>query len=215
MTDWRRTLLALVGGCALAWGAQAAEDTALDRYLAGLATWTAGFTQTTEDASGKSMAGGSGRLVIVRPGRLRWESTPEGATDTAQVLVADGTNLWFHDLDLDQATVKPQADELPHSPMMLLAAGSDLRGAFNVQDGGRRDGLDWVRVQPKDPASDFREVRFGFKGGELARLVILDKLGQGSTLAFRDVKRNAPVDPALTEFVRPPGVELIGKPVVP
>jgi outer membrane lipoprotein-sorting protein len=99
--------------------------------------------------------------------------------------------------------------------MMLLAGGGDLRGAFTVQGDGRRDGLDWVSVRPKDPASDFREARFGFRGGELARLVILDKLGQGSTLAFRDVKRNAPVDPALIEFVLPPGVDLIGKPVVP
>lgn len=215
MTSQRGRLLALMAGCVLACGARAAEDTVLDRYLAGLSTWTASFTQTTEDGSGKSVVGGSGRLVIVRPGKLRWESTPEGATGTAQVLVADGANLWFHDVDLDQATVKPLAGELPRSPLMLLAGGGDLRGAFNVQDGGRRDGLDWVHVLPKDPASDFREARFGFKGGELSRLLILDKLGQASRLTFRDVKRNAPVDPALTEFVLPPGVDLIGKPVVP
>jgi len=213
MNKWRRALLALLAGSAVAGGAQAAEATALDGYLAGLSTWSASFTQSTEGANGKSVAGGGGKLVIVRPGKFRWESTPDGAGDAAQLLVADGLNLWFLDRDLDQATVKPLADALPQSPAMLLAGGAELRGAFTVQADGRRGGFDWVRVLPKDAASDFREAQFGFKGKELARLVIVDKLGQRSTLAFKDVKRNIPVEPGVTEFVLPPGVDLIGKPV--
>jgi outer membrane lipoprotein carrier protein len=151
----------------------------------------------------------------VRPGKFRWESAPAGANDAAQLLVADGRNLWFLDRDLEQATVKPLAQALPQSPAMLLAGGADLRAAFDVQPSGKRDGLDWVRVLPKDAASDFREALFGFKGRELARLVIVDKLGQRSTLGFAGVKRNAPVAPALVQFVLPEGVDLIGTPVAP
>jgi chaperone LolA len=195
--------------------ARAGDSTTLDAYLAGLSTWSASFTQSAVDASGKTLVGGSGKLVIVRPGKFRWESTPDGASDAAQLLIADGLNLWFLDRDLEQATVKPLADALPQSPAMLLAGGADLRGAFNVQDDGRRGGFDWVRVEPRDAASDFREAQFGFRGGELARLVIVDKLGQRSTLAFKDVKRNVAVDPKLTEFELPEGVDLIGKPVAP
>ncbi len=215
MTRPLAALFVLLCGCSLAGNALAADVTALDSYLTGLSTWTASFTQGTTDASDKVIAGGSGRLVIVRPGKMRWESAPQGAGDAAQLLIADGRNLWFLDRDLDQATVKPLAAEIPQSPLMLLAGGSDLRGAFNVQADGRRDGFDWVRVQPRDAASDFREARFGFKGKELARLIIVDKLGQRSTLVFKDVKRNVAVDPALTQFVLPEGVDLIGKPVAP
>ncbi|MEJ0100567.1 MAG: outer membrane lipoprotein chaperone LolA [Pseudomonadota bacterium] len=213
MNKFARTALVLSLGCAAS-AAQAA-DTALDGYLAGLSTWSANFTQKVEDARGKSAPSGHGKLVIVRPGKLRWESAPDGASDSAQLLIADGKNLWFLDKDLDQATVKPLAQASPQSPAMLLAGGAELRAAFNVQDGGKRDGLDWVRATPKEAASDFREALFGFKGKELARLVIVDKLGQRSTLSFTEVKRNAPVEAGATEFHLPQGVDLIGKPVAP
>jgi outer membrane lipoprotein carrier protein len=193
----------------------AAESTALDGYLGGLTTWSGDFTQAVQDTKGKRVGTGRGKLVIVRPGKFRWESSPEGAADAVQLLIADGRNLWFLDRDLDQATVKPLSEALPQSPAMLLAGGADLRAAFNVQANGKRDGFDWVRALPKDAASDFREALFGFQGGELARLIIVDKLGQRSTLSFTNVKRNAPVAASATEFQLPQGVDLIGKPVAP
>jgi outer membrane lipoprotein carrier protein len=84
-----------------------------------------------------------------------------------------------------------------------------------VQPNGKRDGLDWVRVQPVDKQSDFREAQFGFKGRELQRLIIIDKLGQRSTLSFSAVQRNLPIDPLLVSFSLPKGVDLIGTPALP
>jgi outer membrane lipoprotein carrier protein len=194
---------------------QCAETTALDGYLAGLTTWSASFTQSAIDADGRPLDGGHGTLLVVRPGKFRWESTPEGADEAAQLLIADGRNLWFLDRDLEQATVKPLNEALSQSPAMLLAGGAELRAAFRVTDSGARDGLKWVRAEPKDAASDFREVQFGFRGTELARLVVVDKLGQRSTLKFTNVKRNVQVPRSMTEFVLPQGVDLIGKPVAP
>lgn len=216
MSDRRRILGLLLAGLFAPFAVTAAQPaTALDGYLEGLSTWSADFTQSVQDARGKRVGEGRGRLVIVRPGRFRWESSPEGAGDSAQLLVADGRNLWFLDRDLDQATVKPLKDALPQSPAMLLAGGADLRAAFTVQANGRRDGLEWVRVQPRQAQSDFREALFGFQETELARLVVVDKLGQRSTLVFGAVKRNLPVAPTETQFTLPPGVDLIGKPVSP
>ena len=213
-----RMLAALLGAALLSVctpALPAAAATALDGYLEGLKTWSAGFTQTVVDARGKQVNTGRGRLLVVRPGRFRWESAPEGAGEAAQLLVADGRNLWFYDRDLEQVTVKPQAEALPQSPAMLLAGGSELRSAFKVSAAGRSDGLDWVVAQPLDSASDFREARFGFVRKELQRLVVVDKLGQQSTLAFSGVKRNAPVDAALVTFALPAGADLIGKPLKP
>jgi outer membrane lipoprotein carrier protein len=211
----RKWLVFLCAAVASASCHAAASTTALDGYLDGLSTWSANFTQTSQDEHGKTTPAGRGRLVLVRPGKFRWESSPAGAGEAVQLLVADGRNLWFHDKDLDQATVKPQAEALSQSPAMLLAGGTDLRAAFTVEPVARSEGLEWVRVLPKDAASDFRECRFGFKGRELARLVLEDKLGQRSTLVFNNVKRNAPVDPALVKFAPPPGTDLIGEPVAP
>ena len=193
----------------------AGATTGLDSYLEALKTWSGAFSQTVVDARGKQVSTGRGQLLIVRPGRFRWESAPEGAGDSAQLLVADGRNLWFYDRDLEQVTVKPQSAALPQSPAMLLAGGGELRSAFQVQADGRSEGLDWVAARPRDAASDFREARFGFARGELQRLVVVDKLGQRSTLVFTGVKRNAPVDESLVSFTPPKGADLIGRPLAP
>jgi outer membrane lipoprotein carrier protein len=215
MNKLARVAFVLFAACGLSLPAAAADTTALDGYLAGMTTWSATFTQTIADAKGKSASAGHGTLLIVRPGKLRWETTPDGASDAAQLVVVDGRNVWQLDRDLDQATVKPVTEAMAQSPLMLLVGRAELRGAFNVQASGKRDGFDWVRVLPKAAASDFREALFGFKGTELARFVVVDKLGQRSTLSFRDVKRNAPVNAAATEFKLSAGVDLIGKPVAP
>jgi outer membrane lipoprotein carrier protein len=152
---------------------------------------------------------------VVRPGRFRWESAPAGASGAAQLLVADGRNLWFYDRDLEQATVKPLQQAMPQSPAMLLAGGAGLNEAFDVRADGRHDELDWVIVLPKDKGSDFRQARFGFRDRELVRLEIVDKLGQRSNLQFTNVQRNLAVDPAQVRFEPPAGTDVIGKPLPP
>lgn len=189
--------------------------TALDRYLDGLTTWSAKFQQTVTDARGRKVGEGSGRFLVVRPGRFRWESAPAGVTGAAQLLVADGRNLWFYDRDLEQATVKPLQQAMPQSPAMLLAGGVGLSEAFDVRSDGRHDDLDWVTVLPRDKASDFREARFGFRDRELVRMEIVDKLGQRSNLQFTNVQRNPVVDPGEVRFQPPLGTDVIGKPLPP
>jgi outer membrane lipoprotein carrier protein len=73
--------LGLVGiGTALAQtGAASASPTALDRYLDGLQTLRADFTQSVSDAQGKSSQAGAGTLLIARPNRFRWDYQPAGA----------------------------------------------------------------------------------------------------------------------------------------
>ncbi|HUG72835.1 MAG TPA: outer membrane lipoprotein chaperone LolA [Steroidobacteraceae bacterium] len=211
----RRALLASCVLVMLGARAQGAQDTALDTYLADLTTWSAAFTQDVRDANGKVVDTDRGRLTIVRPGKFRLESSLDESGTAAALMVADGRNLWTHDLDLDQATVRALDESLSQSPAMLLAGSASLRASFDVSADGRRDGLDWVKVKPKQSQSDFREAQFGFRNRELSRIVIFDKLGQRSTLSFTGVRRNVPVDPKLTEFVLPEGVDLIGKPVGP
>jgi outer membrane lipoprotein carrier protein len=187
----------------------------LERYVADLKTWSADFRQIVVDSNARKVSDSQGRLVIVRPGKFRWESAPEGAEPGAQLLVADGRSLWFMDRDLQQATVRPLDQALPQSPALLLAGGTDLSTAFDQSVPGRRDGLDWVDVTPRDVRSDFRQASFAFKDGQLARMVVTDKLGQRSELRFTGVKKNGSVDPGLVAFQLPAGVDLIGAPAPP
>jgi chaperone LolA len=61
--------------------------TALDRFLDGLKTLRAEFSQRVTDARGATVQEGVGSLVVERPGRFRWEVRPSGA-EGSQLLVA-------------------------------------------------------------------------------------------------------------------------------
>jgi outer membrane lipoprotein carrier protein len=204
-------------GLALAFGgashaAANAAPTALDRFLEGLTTLRADFTQRVVDARGATVQEGTGRLLVQRPGRFRWEVRPAGS-EGGQLLVADGHNLWFYDRDLDQVTVKPADATLTATPAMLLSGTGDIRGAFEVQALPRAGGLDWVQVKPRANDADFVDARFGFAGRDLARMELHDKLGQSVTLVFGKVLRNVAVNAAQLQFTPPPGADVIGTPL--
>ena len=218
----RRAVLSVL--CALGLGFSAGAgyagdtpQTALDTWLSGLKSLRTQFTQTIKDAQGHQTDQTSGELLVLRPGRFRWESRDipaagSGPTDSGQVLIADGRNVWFYDRDLQQVTVKPVDAALSATPLMLLSGGSEVRSAFEISPAGTEDGLTWVRVRPRSNAADFRQALLGFAGGELRQMILEDKLGQDATLVFSRSQRNAPVAADEVSFSPPRGVDVIGKP---
>jgi outer membrane lipoprotein carrier protein len=195
-------------------------QTPLDSYLEHLKTLRAEFSQVVTDGKGREVQNASGKLVIVRPGKFRWELTPSGAgtSGSPQLMVADGKNLWFYDRDLEQVSVKPATAALTATPAGLLSGEGNIRELFTVAPAGRKDGLDWVLVTPKESDADFREARLAFEPGqrqegELKRMVLKDKLGQTVSLDFKTSERNPPVAEAEVKFVPPATADVIGTPV--
>ncbi|HEY1590006.1 MAG TPA: outer membrane lipoprotein chaperone LolA, partial [Rhodanobacter sp.] len=198
--------------------------TALDTWLTGLKSLRTQFTQTTKDAQGHQTDQASGELLVLRPGRFRWESHDQAdaaagsapasgaASDSGQVLIADGRNVWFYDRDLQQVTVRPVDAALTATPMMLLSGGADVRSSFEITDAGSKDGLTWLKVAPRGADADFRQALLGFASGELRQMILENKLGQVSTLIFSRSQRNAPVTEAEVSFTPPKGVDVIGTP---
>jgi outer membrane lipoprotein carrier protein len=132
-------------------------------------------------------------------------------------MVADGKNLWFYDRDLEQVSVKPATSALTATPAGLLSGEGNIRELFTVAPAGRKDGLDWVLVTPKENDADFREARLAFstgqrQAGELKRMVLKDKLGQTVRLDFETSERNPPVAEAEVNFIPPAGADVIGTP---
>lgn len=189
----------------------AATSTVLDLFLENLQSLRASFTQTVVDAKGQEVEKGEGNLLVRRPGKFRWEYTPKGAGP--QLLVADGTNLWFYDRDLQQATVKPAAAALTTTPVILLSGtASEMRAAFTIIEAGTREDLNWVQVTPRSPAAEFSAAELGFRGSQLTRLVIHDRLNQTETLSFTRSARGARVEDSELHFTPPAGVDVIGSP---
>jgi outer membrane lipoprotein carrier protein len=191
----------------------AAVATPLDSYLDDMKTLRASFVQTLADAHGKEIDRSTGTLIVSRPGKFSWEIHPQGSgADSGQLMVADGRNLWFLDRDLQQVTVKPADAALSATPAMLLSGTVDVRKNFTISPAPRRDGLDWVLVEPHGTDADFRHALMGFEGKDLRRMILEDKLGQTATVMFDHVERNGKVAPEEVSFTPPAGVDVIGTP---
>jgi len=203
----------LLAFAALTADAASAPATPLDGYLENLKTLRTTFLQTLADTNGREIDRSTGTLIVQRPGKFRWEVHPQSAAGGAgQLMVCDGTNLWFLDRDLGQVTVKPVDAALSATPAMLLSGTADVHKNFTITPAGERTGLDWVLVEPEGAQADFRRALFGFDHGNLKRMILEDKLDQTATVIFENIQRNAPVAPAEVSFTPPPGADVIGTP---
>jgi outer membrane lipoprotein carrier protein len=185
----------------------ASPTTEVEKYLNGLASWSADFKQTIDDGHGKIVRSAAGKLSLQKPGKFRWDY----AEPSEQLILADGKQIWFYDKDLQQANVRNMDASLANTPAVLLSGSGSLSSQFDVTALPPSDGLEWYQLIPKNPDTDFQLVRIGFRGGELATMFLADKLNQVTQLTFSNSKRNAKFAPDLFTFVPPPGVDVIGR----
>jgi outer membrane lipoprotein carrier protein len=180
----------------------------VDDFLNNITTLEGRFEQSLIDAEGSVLERTSGTLEIERPSRFRWSYTEP----YEQWLVADGVNIWSYDLDLEQITVKPQAEALANTPALLLSGSEDALDQFEFGVTTIETVTTWVRLDPKNKSSGFNRVELGFIDGDLQRMVFFDNLEQTTLVALHDVKVNEPIDAARFIFVVPEDVDLVGTP---
>jgi outer membrane lipoprotein carrier protein len=197
-------LLAFTGSAATAATAPAAE---VDKYLSGLASWTADFEQTIDDGHGHVLRSAAGRLYLQRPGKFRWDYSQP----SEQLVLADGKQIWFYDKDLAQANVRDMDTSLASTPASLLSGSGSVSTQFDVTALPPSAGLQWFQLVPKHADTDFQLVRIGFDKGDLRSMFLADKLNQITQLTFSNSKRNVSLAPDLFSFVPPPGVDVIGR----
>jgi len=182
----------------------------LQRFLNDVSTLSARFEQSLVDDNDVVVDESAGTVEIARPGRFRWANTEP----YEQLLVADGVNVWNYDADLMQVTVRPQQEILQNTPALLLGGSSDALADFEyVGSFSDRDTV-WVRLRPKNTDSGFERVELGFTEGQLSRMIFSDNLQQETLIALFDVVLNGEIPADRFEFSPPPGVDLVGVPVV-
>ncbi len=217
------SLAALVCAAAPAWGAAAAPAApdalaTLDAFVRGSRCGEAAFTQTVtatpRPGRPSSLTRQSGRFAFCRPGRFRFDYAPPHE----QAIVADGTTLWVHDVDLKQVTARAQSQALAGSPTAVIATASsikDLEREFTLSAEAAADGLHWVRALPKAAEGTLRLLRVGLRpveGGGTPTLVMLDmedSFGKRSMLRFEDYTHRSTLDEARFRFTPPDGAEVL------
>ncbi len=199
-------VFALVVGL-LSAAAQGSPASDVEKYIAGLASWSADFKQTIADDSGKVLRAAAGKIYLQRPGKFRWDYSEP----SEQLVLADGKQIWFYDKDLAQANVRDMDATLASTPAVLLSGGAPVSSQFDIKALPPSDGLEWYQLIPKHTDTDFQLVRIGFAKGELASMFLADKLNQVTQLSFTHQSRNAKFAPDLFTFTPPAGVDVIGR----
>ncbi len=184
----------------------AAEKRFLDEYFARTRAFTADFQQTLFDEHQKPVERSSGTLAVKRPDRFRLEYDKP----YHQIYVADGTQLWFYDEDLEQVTVKQQEDVLTNTPAMLLSNPDELLRSFEVHPLGEVDGVTWFELVPRKPGqSNFKRVALGFGKDNLQSMELEDAFGQVTRLDFHNIQRNPRFPAGTFRFTPPAGVDVL------
>jgi outer membrane lipoprotein carrier protein len=183
------------------------------------------FVQVVTSPDGKRTRRSQGTLAFQRPDRFRFEySAP-----MAQLIVGDGKQVWLHDVDLNQVTVRPMSQAIGASPAALLSGGalekdfvlgpwqepassSGAATASPTAQQATNSELVWVEARPRQKDGQFQSVRVGFRQGQLAELEILDSFGQRSRLSFAQFDARTPLGAAMFQFTPPAGADVLSQP---
>jgi outer membrane lipoprotein carrier protein len=155
----------------------------------------------------------SGVFAFIRPSVFRFDySKPY-----VQNIVADGQQLWLFDADLNQVTVRNQAQTLGSTPAALIASAQDLASLgkeFNLKAAPSEEGIDWVLATPKTKDTSLQTIRIGLRpeAGQvvLSQLDITDAFGNRSLIRFERIELN-PSNLSLKQFVfvPPKGADVV------
>ena len=181
----------------------------LNNFVNDIRTLSGRFEQQLVDADNIVIDESSGTLDIRKPGRFRWTYLEP----YEQILVADGLNVWSYDVDLEQVTVKPQADVLASTPALLLGGSQSVLDDFEYIGSFTDRDTVWVRMRPKSDDNGFTRVELGFDDGQLGRMIFSDSLGQTTLIALYDLSLNDAIDDHQFRFSPPAGVDVVGQPL--
>ncbi len=177
----------------------------LDQFFKGMNTLQADFTQTVRDSREQIIDRSSGKLLIRKPGKFRWDYQKPNA----QTIVSDGARIWLYDPELEQVTIRRADLSLSGTPAMLLSGEGNLRDSFEVENVEQREGLTIINLAPRRTDTDFKRVQLALRKDQLTAMSLTDKLGQTTLLQFKQFKRNASIADTQFKFTPPKGVDVI------
>jgi len=152
---------------------------ALSKYLNGLTTVEADFTQVNADGTIST-----GKIFIKRPGRVRFEYGPPDRS----LVIAGGQNVAIFDSKSNQP---PEQYPLKRTPLNLILAQNIDLGRAKMVVGHSEDGTSTrVRAQdPEHPEYGSIELVFTANPVELRQWVITDDLGAQTTVILGEMKK--------------------------
>ncbi len=177
MKHLRPILFSLFALAALPAQAEKLSLSVLSAYLNGLTTAETAFTQINPDGSGAK-----GRVIIRRPGRMRFEYAKPDNT----VVLASGGQVAIFDAKSNQP---PEQYPLAKTPLnLILGKDVNLAKARMVTDHAEDGTLTVVTAQdPRHP--EYGTIALGFSASPIAlrQWIVTDQAGAQTTVLLGDL----------------------------
>lgn len=184
----------------------ASPATQLVQLLGSYSTYSADFSQVTMSGQQAVQQQSQGRVVLQRPGRMRWHvKAPQ-----PELIIVNGKTLWRYDPSLKQAT-KQSIDPTSQvfNPAFLLASDISLIvKKFDVVL-VKLKGQSWYKLTPMPQSkSSFKHIYLNFSQGRLAQLIVINNLDERSLFHFEHVSINQSIPASTFQFKPPRGVDV-------
>jgi outer membrane lipoprotein carrier protein len=171
------------------------------------------FTQRYERRLLRKTIEESGRVVVKKPGRMRWEyQMPE-----EKLFVTDGSRSYFY-LPMEKQVMvshhpRGAMGMGQGSPFELLAGTgrmTDSFAFFSSKQEPQRGGV-MLHLEPTSHHEEFEEVEIEVspETGELLRVVLIDAQRNHTEFIFENIRRNIDLPESLFRFTIPSGVEVV------
>ncbi|UJP05431.1 MAG: outer membrane lipoprotein chaperone LolA [Nitrosomonas sp.] len=201
-------LLCLLSGCLPYFTAEAAAIDSLKKFIQETRTVRANFEQTLYDRNARTVQESKGIMQFERPEKFRWNYEKP----YEQLIIGDGTQVWFYDNDLNQVTIRQFSIAIGSSPAALLAGNSAIEDNFELVELGVQNDTEWLEAIPKSKESAFEFVQMGFsRDGTLMFMALRDSLGQTTVLSFTELDKNPALSAELFKFTPPDNADIISE----
>jgi outer membrane lipoprotein carrier protein len=190
-----------------------AADPALDSMLKGVETrYNRAQTlevlfQETYSAPGQPRRAESGKLVLRKPGRMRWDYTnPQG-----KLFVSDGKWLWLYTPANNQVErMKLKETEDMRAPLAFLLGKLNFAKEFRDIQARPENDATLITAVPASANLPYTKVEFLVGPDRLIRRVKVTGYDH-SVIEFRfdQEQLNRPLDAKLFQFKAPPGAQVV------
>lgn len=146
-----------------------------------------------------------GSLFIKKPGNLRLEYT------NGQVIVIDGKEVWFYSKKSAQAIRRTFRDfEQANIPVAFLLGAAHIRDDFDIVERKGSAVRNALELTPRKKDAAMKKLGLACDDdGRITGMIIYDRSGNTSSIAFSNVKENTGLEDPQFRFKVPKGTEII------
>ena len=173
--------------------------------------FSADFTHTYKSGALRKQLTEKGRLLIKKPGKMRWTYT----TPEEKLFVSDGVKVYSYIRQDKQVIVSTvPKDDTASAPALFLAGKGNLVRDFTSSrveaPAGSAPGTTALKLVPKTPQPDYDWLILLVDGTLTLRgLISTDAQGGTSTFSFANLKENIGLADKEFTFQMPRGVDVV------